>query len=149
MVRDETSHYTDLMPDGTARMFTFAMEAKSLITFPSGGQRLSGPGFYEISGLAWSGRGRIERVEVSTDGGGSWRDAALQEPRLPIAFTRFRMPWNWDGKETSLVSRCTDETGYIQPSREELIAARGLNSQYHYNGTKTWKVMGDGSVASA
>jgi len=149
MVRDETSHYTDLLPDGTARVFTFAMEAKSLITFPSGGQRIKGPGYYEISGLAWSGRGRIERVEISTDGGQTWRDANLQEPRLPIAFTRFRRPWTWGGGETMLASRCTDETGYIQPSKQELVAVRGLNSQYHYNGIKPWKVMADGSVTSA
>jgi len=125
------------------------MEAKSLITFPSGGQRIKGPGYYEISGLAWSGRGRIERVEISTGGGQPWREANLQEPRLPIAFTRFRLPWAWDGGETMLASRCTDETGYIQPSKQELVAVRGLNSQYHYNGIKPWKVMADGSVTSA
>ncbi len=149
MVRDETSHYTDLMPDGTARIFTFLMDAKSLITYPSGGHKLPSPGFVEISGLAWSGRGRIERVEVSTDGGSSWTDAALQEPRLPMAFTRFRLPWRWDGAETVLSSRCTDESGYVQPSREALVAARGLNSTYHCNAIKPWKISADGSVASA
>src|SRR5215472_2236462 len=140
MVRDETSHYTDLMPDGTARIFTFAMEAKSLITYPSGGHKLKGPGFCEISGLAWSGRGRIERVEVSTDGGTTWRDASIQEPRLPIAFTRFRFPWQWDGRETVLQSRATDESGYVQPPLEALVAVRGLNSQYHCNAIKPWKL---------
>jgi len=149
MVRDETAHYTDLMPDGTARIFTFLMEAKSLITYPSGGHRLKNPGFCEITGLAWSGRGRIDRVEVSTDGGQSWSDAKLQEPRLPIAFTRFRMPWNWDGKETTLLSRCTDESGYVQPSRDDLVAVRGLNSQYHCNAIKSWRVAADGSVTNA
>jgi sulfane dehydrogenase subunit SoxC len=149
MVRDETSHYTDLMPDGTARIFTFAMEAKSVITRPSGGQKVNGPGFVEISGLAWSGRGRIERVEVSTDGGSSWRDAALGEPRLPIAFTRFRLPWRWEGGEAVLLSRCTDESGYVQPTREELVAVRGMNSQYHCNAIKSWKVAADGSVSNA
>ncbi|HZT28944.1 MAG TPA: sulfite dehydrogenase [Bryobacteraceae bacterium] len=149
MVRDETSHYTDLMPDGTARIFTFVMDAKSLITFPSGGQRLNGPGSYEVTGLAWSGRGRIERVEVSTDLGRSWQNANLQEPRLPMAFTRFRFPWKWDGSAAVLQSRCTDESGYVQPSKEELIAVRGLNSQFHYNGIKPWKVMPDGSVTNA
>ena len=118
MVRDETSHYTDLMPDGTARVFTFMMEAKSLITFPSGGHKLAGPGYCQITGLAWSGRGRIARVEVSTDGGGTWRDASLQEPRLPRAFTRFYFPWTWDGKEAVLQSRSTDESGYVQPTKE-------------------------------
>jgi sulfane dehydrogenase subunit SoxC len=148
MVRDETSHYTDLMPDGTARVFTFDMEAKSLITFPSGGQKLKNPGLYQITGLAWSGRGRIERVEVSTDGGATWRDSKLQEPRLPIAFTRFNAGWNWDGKEAVLQSRCTDETGYVQPAKDALVAVRGLNSQYHYNAVKSWKVTMDGSVTN-
>ncbi len=101
MVRDETSHYTDLMPDGTARLFTFVMEAKSLITFPSGGQRLKSPGFCQISGLAWSGRGHI-RVEISTDGGRSWRDAA--PGTAPPAFTRFRLPWNWEARKPCCIA---------------------------------------------
>ena len=149
MVRDETSHYTDSLPDGTARIFTFLMEAKSLITFPSGGQKLPGPGLYEITGLACSGRGRITRVEVSTAGGASWRDAQLQEPRLAKAFTRFRLPWDWDGSPAELQSRCTDETGYVQPAKDALVSVRGLNSQYHYNGMKSWKVLADGSVTNA
>ena len=147
MVRDETSHYTDTMPDGTARIFTFLMEAKSLITYPSGGHHLK-PGFCEITGLAWSGQGRIDRVEVSTDGGATWADAALQEPRLPIAFTRFRFPWQWTGAESIIVSRCTDETGYVQPTREALIAVRGVNSMYHCNAIKPWKIAADGKVTS-
>ena len=149
MVRDETSHYTDLMPDGTARIFTFMMEAKSVITFPSGGQRLQGPGFYEITGLAWSGRGRIERVEVSTDGGETWRDAELQEPRLPIAFARFRLAWKSDGRDSIIASRSTDETGYVQPTRDALVGVRGLNSQYHCNAIKFWAIRPDGSVSNA
>jgi sulfane dehydrogenase subunit SoxC len=148
MVRDETAHYTDLMPDGTARIFTFAMEAKSLITFPSGGHQLKSPGFYEISGLAWSGRGSIERVEVSADGGATWHDAVLQEPRLPIAFTRFRFPWQWTGADSVIASRCTDDTGYVQPTRDALVAVRGLNSQYHCNAVKSWKVAADGKVTN-
>jgi sulfane dehydrogenase subunit SoxC len=148
MVRDETSHYTDSMPDGTARIFTFVMEAKSLITFPSGGHQLKSPGFYEITGLAWSGRGRIERVEVSTDGGATWSDAALQEPRLSLAFTRFRLPWRWPGGEAVLSSRATDETGYVQPTREALIATRGVNSMYHCNAIKPWKIAADGKVTN-
>ena len=100
MARDETSKYTDLLANGKARLFSFPMEAKSVITFPSGGQTLSGAGPYEISGLAWSGRGMIDRVEVSTDGGATWRDSGLQEPRHRFAFTRFRLPWRWDGSET-------------------------------------------------
>jgi len=148
MVRDETSHYTDLMPDGTARIFTFDMDAKSLITFPSGGQKLTGPATYQITGLAWSGRGRIERVEISTDGGAKWTNAKLQEPRLPIAFTRFDLPWYWDGKETVLLSRCTDETGYVQPAKEALVEVRGVNSQYHNNAIKAWKIAADGGVTN-
>jgi sulfane dehydrogenase subunit SoxC len=146
MGRDETSKYTDLMPDGTARIFTFPMEAKSLITYPSGGHKLK-PGFCEITGLAWSGRGLIRRVEVSPDGGRTWSDAALQEPRLPKAFTRFRLPWRWDGGIAELQSRCTDETGYVQPAREALTAVRGVKSTYHYNGVKAWMVAADGSVS--
>jgi sulfane dehydrogenase subunit SoxC len=149
MARDETSKYTDLMPDGTARQFTFTMEAKSVITFPSGRKRLAGPGIYQISGLAWSGRGLVESVEISTDGGRSWLEAQLQEPRHPISLTRFRLPWQWDGREVTLQSRCIDETGYIQPSREQLIEVRGLNTRYHYNGIMVWKVLADGSVENA
>jgi sulfane dehydrogenase subunit SoxC len=147
--KDETSKYTDLLADGTARQFTFVMDAKSVITYPSGGQKLAGPGFQEIRGLAWSGRGVIEKVEVSTDGGKTWTKAALQEPRLPKAFTRFRLPWKWDGTETEITARAVDSAGYTQPSREELTEARGANSQYHYNGVKMWKIGADGSVKNA
>jgi sulfane dehydrogenase subunit SoxC len=143
----ETAHYTDLMPDGRARQFTFVMEAKSVIIRPAGGQQLSGPGFYEISGLAWSGRGRITKTEVSTDGGTSWQETQLNEPVLPKALTHFRLPWWWDGRETSLQSRCTDETGYLQPTREQLVAVRGLKGTDHYNGIKTWYVRADGKVS--
>ena len=148
MARDETSKYSDLMPDGKARIFTYAMDAKSVITFPSGGQRLPAPGLYELTGMAWSGRGRIERVEITTDGGRTWISAALQEPRLPIALTRFRLPWRFDGQDTRIASRAIDETGYVQPTREALIAARGTNSVYHYNGIKFWHVRGDGTVTN-
>ena len=149
MTRDETSKYSDLMPDGKARIFTLPQEAKSVITFPSGGQTLPGPGLYELTGLAWSGRGRVEKVEVTFDGGRNWQDAPLDEPRFRLAFTRFRLPWRWDGKPVVLASRATDETGYVQPTREELIAARGTNSGYHFNGVKLWKIFADGSVANA
>jgi sulfane dehydrogenase subunit SoxC len=128
MLRDEAASYTDLMPDGKARQFTFVMEAKSVITRPGGGQALSGPGFYEITGLAWSGRGKITRVEVSSDGGTTWNVATLAEPVLPKAFTRFTSPWRWDGRPTTLRSRGVDETGYIQPTRDELIAVRGMTA---------------------
>ena len=149
MTREETSKYTDLMPDGKARQFTFEMDPKSLITFPSGGQKLPGPGFYEISGLAWSGRGAIRRVEVSVDGGRIWQDARLQSPVLPIAFTRFRFGWKWDGAEVVLQSRCTDEHGDVQPVLEDLVRARGENWGYHFNPIQGWKVSADGSVHNA
>ena len=144
--RDETSHYTDLMSDGTARIFTFDMDAKSVITSPSGEQKIANQGFYEIRGLAWSGRGRIEKVEITLDGGKTWKPAQLDEPRHRMAFTRFRMPWTWDGKEAVLASRAIDETGYKQPSRDDLVEVRGKNSQYHNNAIKQWQVMADGSV---
>jgi len=146
--REETAKYTDLMPDGTARQFTFEMEAKSVITFPSGTQTLRGAGFYEITGLAWSGRGWIRRVEVSTDGGTTWRDARLQEPIYRIAHTRFRLDWRWDGREAILQSRCTDDTGYVQPTLAELARVRGLNSVYHLNAIQSWKVARDGGVSN-
>jgi sulfane dehydrogenase subunit SoxC len=148
MARDETSKYSDLMPDGKARIFTYAMEAKSVITFPSGGQTLPTRGPYELTGIAWSGRGRIERVEVTTDGGRTWVKAELQEPRLPIALTRFRQAWRFDGQDTIIASRAIDETGYVQPTRAALIAVRGTNSNYHYNGIKFWNVRADGTVTN-
>jgi sulfane dehydrogenase subunit SoxC len=146
--REETSKYTDLMSNGTARQYTFVMEAKSVITFPSGGQVLREKGFREISGIAWSGRGRIRRVEVSIDGGDSWREAGLQEPILSKCLTRFRMSWNWDGSPARLQSRAIDETGYVQPTRQRLVAVRGLNSSYHYNAIQTWLVAEDGTVSN-
>ena len=146
MTREETSKYTDLMPNGEARQFTFAMDAKSVITRPSGGQRLDAPGFYQISGLAWSGRGRVRRVEVSTDGGRSWVEAQLQEPVLPLAHTRFRFDWTWDGSDTTLASRCIDETGNVQPTRGALVAVRGTQSSYHNNAIQGWRVRPDGAV---
>lgn len=148
MTREETSKYTDLMADGTARQFTFTMDAKSVITQPSGGHRLPGPGVYELTGLAWSGRGAIRRVEVSTDSGHTWTDAELDGPVLPIAHTRFRMSWRWDGRPAVLQSRCTDETGYVQPTRAALTAVRGVNSTYHNNAIHSWQVAADGAVTT-
>ena len=145
-VRDETSKYSDLMPDGKARVFTLMQEAKSVITFPSGGQRLPGAGKYEVTGLAWTGRGKITRVEVTFDGGRTWQDATLDGPVLRKAFTRFRLAWMWNGNPASIASRATDESGYVQPTREELIAVRGTNSGFHFNGIKVWNIGTDGSV---
>jgi sulfane dehydrogenase subunit SoxC len=146
--RWDTPYYGDLMPDGTAREFTFVMEAKSVITFPSGGQRLPGPGFVEITGLAWSGRGRVTRVDVSGDGGQSWAAATLQEPVLPMAWTRFRFPWQWDGQAARIQSRAIDETGYVQPTIAQLVEARGVHSFYHNNAIKTWAIAADGEVSN-
>ncbi len=146
LTREETSKYTDLMPNGKARQYTFVMDAKSVITRPSGGQRLTGPGFHQISGLAWSGRGRVARVEVSTDGGRSWEEARVQDPVLPLAHTRFRFDWRWDGSETTLASRCIDETGDVQPTRDALIAVRGTRSSYHNNAIQGWRIALDGTV---
>jgi sulfane dehydrogenase subunit SoxC len=152
MTREETSKYTDLFPDGKAVQFSLVMEAKSVITSPSGAMMLDAPGFHEITGLAWSGRGAIRRVDVSTDGGRTWRRAALQAPVLPICHTRFRFPWTWDGREAILQSRCVDETGYVQPTLGQLIAVRGLNgplgSVYHLNAIQSWHVATDGKVTN-
>jgi sulfane dehydrogenase subunit SoxC len=148
MTREETSKYTDLMADGTARQFTFAMEPKSLITRPSGGDRLNGAGTYDLTGIAWSGRGAIRTVDVTVDGGATWKAAELMTPVLPIAHTRFRWPWRWDGREALIASRCTDDTGYTQPPLPDLIAVRGMNSQYHNNGIQAWKVASDGTITN-
>ena len=146
--REETSKYTDLMPDGSARQFTFDIDAKSLITLPSAGMRLSERGFHEITGIAWSGRGKITRVDISTDGGRRWQEATLDGPVHSRAITRFRAPWNWQAEPAILQSRAVDETGYVQPTRSELITARGLNSYYHYNGIQSWRVDSDGTVSN-
>ena len=115
--------------------------------------KLAKPGFYEITGLAWSGRGRIKRVEVSTDGGENWQLAEMDGPILPICHTRFRFPWRWDGKPAILQSRCQDETGYVQPTIKQLVDVRGLGggkygSIYHLNGIQSWAVAADGGVTN-
>ena len=147
MTREETSHYTDLLPEGKARQFTLVMEAKSVITSPSGGQVVR-PGFVEIRGVAWSGRGLVRRVEISVDGGASWADAQLQSPVLPYCHTRFRYAWQWNGEAAVLQSRCTDETEYRQPTRAALVAVRGVNSKYHYNAIQSWRIAPDGNVTN-
>ncbi|VVE08967.1 sulfite dehydrogenase [Pandoraea terrae] len=145
---EETAYYTELMKDGRAKQFNFVMQAKSVITYPSGDMQLDGPGYYEISGFAWSGEGKIRRVDVSTDGGRTWHRAQLQEPVLTKCLTRFRFDWVWDGSPAVLQSRCVDETGYEQPTIKSIIAARGLNSNYHLNGIQSWKVDRNGGVTN-
>ena len=147
--REETSKYTMVMPDHAILQFNFVMEAKSVITFPSGGQQLKGSGFYEISGLAWSGAGKVARVEVTTDGGASWRDAALQAPVMTKCLTRFRLPWRWEGGEGLIASRATDATGYVQPSREALLKIRDVRSYYHNNAIHSWRIDSSGAVTNA
>ncbi|UGA46177.1 sulfite dehydrogenase [Bradyrhizobium quebecense] len=146
--REETSKYTDPMPDGTSREFTFYMEAKSIITRPSGGQKLTTHGFHEITGIAWSGHGKIKSVEISLDEGKSWQQAELQEPVLTRALTRFRLPWHWDGTPAVIQSRAIDETGYVQPTLAELVAVRGLNSFYHNNAIWPWRIDANGEVTN-
>jgi len=144
--RDETSHYTELMPNGKARQFMFLQGAKSAILKPSFGMTMKGPGLYEISGLAWSGAGRISKVEVSADAGQTWAPAALNDPILPKALTRFRLPWRWDGRPSTLMSRATDETGGTQPTRATWIAQYAPGQGYHFNGIQTWGIEADGTV---
>ncbi|MGZ9057625.1 MAG: sulfite dehydrogenase [Burkholderiaceae bacterium] len=144
--KDETSRYTDLMRDGKARQFTFELGVKSVITQPSGGMTMQGPGLYELSGLAWSGTGRVAKVEVSADGGATWRDAMLQAPVLSKSLTRFRMPWNWSGSPSMLQSRATDEKGNVQESRSAWNALYSPANRYHNTMIQTWAVNADGSV---
>ncbi len=144
--REETSKYTDLMPDGKSRGFTWLIDAKSVITFPCPEKPLSGPGLYEIRGLAWTGNGKVKEVHVSTDGGANWQNAELKEPILSKALTRFSFPWRWDGKPALLESRVIDETGFVQPTIAELRKIRGTSSVYHNNSIQTWQVKPDGSI---
>ena len=144
--REETSKYTELMPDGKARGFNWVNEAKSVITFPCPEKPAAAPGLYEIRGIAWSGRGKIKAVDVSFDGGGNWHSAQLQDPVLSKALTRFTIPWRWDGSPALLESRAVDETGYVQPTIAQLRKVRGTNAIYHNNSIQTWQVKPDGSV---
>ena len=149
MTRDETSKYTDTRPDGSSLMFTFPMEVKSVITAPSPGRSMRGPGIYEISGIAWSGAGRISRVEVSADGGQTWGEAALSAPVLSRAITRFRMAWRWDGAPASILSRAIDETGAVQPSRDAFLSDKGgAKYSYHYNGIQAWNIGPDNEASN-
>ena len=145
--RDETSKYTDLLPDGHARQFTFPMETKSLITSPSGGMTLPRPGFYKITGIAWSGSGSISRVEVSADGGASWADALMESEQWDKALARFSIPWQWDAAEAVLQSRATDSAGNVQLTLEAVVADRGRGAFYHNPGIQSWSVNPQGEVS--
>ncbi len=146
LTREETSKYTDLLSDGQARMFTWVMEAKSVITSPSPEKPIKFKGLHQLRGLAWSGRGRIKRVDVSFDGGKNWTTAKLHGPVLNKCLTRFTLPFDWTGKEFLVQSRAIDETGYVQPTIQELQNIRGVNSIYHNNSIGTWLVNGNGTV---
>ncbi|MGH7618860.1 MAG: sulfite dehydrogenase [Gemmatimonadaceae bacterium] len=146
MTRWETSKYTDPLPGGTVRQFSFEMDAKSLITSPAYPERLSGPGWWAIRGLAWSGRGRVTRVDVSTDGGKHWIEAELLTPTSAKTLVRFQHMWQWTGDESLLMSRAVDDTGYVQPTLAQLRAARGPGTDYHFNSIRAWRVARDGAV---
>ncbi|PTX45479.1 molybdenum-dependent oxidoreductase-like protein, partial [Gemmobacter caeni] len=145
--REETSKYTDLMPDGRARKWTWVMDAKSVITTPSPQAPIRhGKGPLVISGLAWSGNGKVTKVDVSLDGGRNWQEARITGEARSKALTRFHLDIDWDGSELFLQSRATDETGYVQPTKNALRDIRGLNNVYHNNGIQTWWVKADGEV---
>jgi sulfane dehydrogenase subunit SoxC len=144
--REETSKYTDLLADGRARRFTWAMDAKSVITSPCPERPMMHKGPNVISGLAWSGRGRIEQVDISLDGGRNWTAARLEQPVLPMCLTRFYYEWEWRGGSVLLESRARDETGYVQPTIAQLRNVRGTNSIYHNNRIQTWLVNPSGEV---
>ena len=148
MTRDETSRYSMTRPDGKTVQFFLQFDAKSVITQPAPELKLQGPGFYKITGLAWTGRGngRIKKVEVSADGGKSWAEAVIQSQILPKAVVRFQMPWRWDGRPAILQSRATDETGYVQWTRDEMIAERGSTGNFHSNAITSWGINGKGEI---
>ena len=148
-LRSETARYTDPMPDGKWRQFSFEMEAKSVITSPSGGMGIR-PGEIEILGFAWSGRGKIRAVDVTTDGGRSWREATLEEPVMDKCLTRFRLRWKWDGGPTSIASRTVDSSGYVQPTVEEIKKVRAITGfVQHHNGVFPWSIDASGEVKNA
>lgn len=144
--REETSKYTDLLADGRSRRFTWIMDAKSVITNPSPQAPLSAKGPNVLSGVAWSGRGSISRVDVSIDGGKNWRTARLDGPVMPLSLARFYVDFDWNGQELLLQSRAIDSTGYVQPTKDELRKVRGVNSIYHNNGIQTWLVRSNGET---
>ncbi len=144
--KDEALHYIDLMPDGRHRQYTSIQECKSVVTTPSGGQVLLNQGFYNVTGLAWSGRGKVKKVDVSVDGGRNWRVARLETPVLSKCLTRFNLDWAWDGNPALIQSRATDDTGYVQPTYRQTRAVRCSRSIYHNNSVQTWLVQANGEV---
>ena len=146
--KDEVLHYVDLMPDGRHREYTSIQECKSVITSPSGGQTLLDKGYYNVTGLAWSGRGKVKRVDVSFDGGRNWQNARLEKPIQSKSLTRFNIGWTWTGGAALLQSRAIDETGYVQPKINQLRAVRGTRSIYHNNAIQSWKLAQSGEVSN-
>jgi sulfane dehydrogenase subunit SoxC len=144
--RDETSKYTDTLPDRRSLQFTFPMGVKSLIASPSGDMTLRQQGIYEIRGFAWSGAGQIQRVEVSADGGASWADAAIESQLGDKALAQFSIPWQWQGQAARLLSRATDSAGNRQPTRSEVLREQGAIGFYHYHGQQCWGVNSSGEV---
>ena len=146
MTREETSKYTEPIKDSKIRQFSFDMDARSIITTPCYPGNIE-KGWVEIRGLAWSGRGKIVRVEISTNAGKTWIPASLHGPVLDKAHTRFQLLWKWDGQETEIMSRATDDTGYTQPTLQQLVAARGADmGGYHLNPVTAWIIKKDGRV---
>jgi sulfane dehydrogenase subunit SoxC len=158
MAMMESTKYPSLKLDGKSRWFEFELGPKSVITRPSGGHHLPGSGYYEITGLAWSGGGAIRRVEVSSDGGRSWKDAQLHDPVARKAHTRFSIPWNWNGEECILQSRCSDDQGTVQPTAAEVAKLWGADVEFFrktslivgdFNAIQPWRVNRDGSIQNA
>ena len=146
--KDEAVHYIDLLPNGLHRQYSSIQECKSVITTPSGGQTLLNQGFFNVSGVAWSGRGKIKQVDVSFDGGINWKTARIEGPVQNKALTRFNVDWVWDGKPAILQSRAIDDTGYVQPTYGQLRKVRGTKSIYHNNAIQSWKVVESGEVTN-
>ena len=144
--KDETLHYVDLLPDGMHRQYSGIQEIKSVITSPSGGQVVLQKGFHSITGLAWSGRGKVKKVDVSIDGGRNWKATRLEGPVLAKCLSRFNTDFVWDGKPVILQSRATDDTGHIQPVYQTLRAVRGGRSIYHNNAIQSWQLSENGEV---
>jgi sulfane dehydrogenase subunit SoxC len=155
---DRDEGQSTIRDDGRNRFFKPEMPPKSVITYPSGAHRLSGPGFHQITGIAWSGKGAVSKLEISTDGGNTYTEARLQSPVLPKAHTRFCLDWNWDGQEVTIQSRCTDETGEVQPTIDEMATVWGATKEEWKNDFRTpslfnaiqpWRINRDGTIENA